>query len=220
MPCYYPHAHLHSSWTSPCPPPLPRPGPPFLITIPLKQLLLSVNDHVPCPLSPSLLFRGLLSVSPLFPSSVIAPATRAWASNWPPSPLPLGGGARGHRTDPHLPPFFLDFLPMKCLVLNYSHPTLIVIDWNSRGSGRMTDRLGSLRACPPRRRARGGGGRRRKRRSAGKQSHTWALFTVGTVAGQIGTRAAFKLPIIKHWLVFKVGLQGKEISLLSKLLSI
>lgn len=108
------------------------------------------------------IWRTPQRLSPLSPSSVSAPITRACASNWPPSPPPWvrTGGARGQRTDPHLPPSFLDFLPMKCLVLNYSHPTLIVIDWNSRGSGRMTDRLGSLWACPPRRRARGrrGGG--------------------------------------------------------------
>lgn len=156
MPCYYPRAHLHSGWTSPCPPPLPRPGPPFLITIPLKRLLLSVNDHIPCP--SAFLFRGLLSVFlSLSSSSVIALTTRAWASNWPSSPPPwvcAAGGARGQGTDPHLPHSFLDFLPMKCLVLNYSHPTLIVIDWNSPGSGQTTDRLGSFRACPPQRRAR------------------------------------------------------------------
>ena len=131
----------------------------------------------PCPLSLCLLFGGLLSISLSLslslslshsPLPLLLPLiTRAWASNWRPiSSYPSlwvwAGGARGQRTDPHLPPSFLDFLPMKCLVLNYSHPTLIVIDWNSRGSGRMTDRLGSLWACPPRRRARGG--RRRRRR--------------------------------------------------------
>lgn len=113
-------------------------------------------------LVPPPLFRGLFSVSvSLFPSSVIATTTRASASNWTPSPSPWvrARGAWGQGTDPHLPPSFLDFLPMKCLVLNYSHPTLIVIDWNSRGSGRMTDRLSSLQACPPRRRV-----KRRRRR--------------------------------------------------------
>lgn len=156
MPCYYPRSHLHSSWTSPCPPPLPRPGPPFLITIPLKWLFLSENDHVPCPLSLCLLFGGLLSIF-LSPLPLLLPLiTRAWASNWPQSPPPWvwATGARGQRKYPHIPPSFLDFLPMKCLVLNYSHPTLIIIDWNSQGSGRVTDRLGSLWACPPRRRAR------------------------------------------------------------------
>lgn len=110
MPCYYPRAHLHSSWTSPCPPPLPRPGPPFLITIPLKRLLLSENDHVPLSLVPlPFIWRTPqhLSLSPL---PLLMPLiTRAWASNWPPisSSLSLwvwAGGARGQRTDPHLPP--------------------------------------------------------------------------------------------------------------------
>lgn len=171
MPCYYPRTHLHSGWTSPCPPPLLRPGPPFLITIPLKRLLLSVNDHVPCPLYLCLLFRGLLSVSHslLSPSSVIALTTRAWASNWPPISSPLGVccKARGQSTNPHLPHSFLDFLPMKCLVLNYSHPTLIVIDWGSRGSGRMTDRLGSFRACPPMKES-----ERKKRKGGSVQDNT------------------------------------------------
>lgn len=180
MPCYYPRAHLHSSWTSPCPPPLPRPGPPFLITIPLKWLLLSENDHVPCPLSLCLLFGGLLSVSPSSLPLLLPLITRVWASNWPQSPPPWvwAGGARGQRTDPHLPPAFPDFLPMKCLVLNYSHPTLIVIDWNSRGSGRMTDRLGSLWTCPPRRRARW----RRSRRGGSVQdnpkSHVSTIYSL------------------------------------------
>lgn len=101
--------------------------------------------------------------SPVSPRPLpLPPITRAWASNWPRSPPPLEYGLEGpggQRTDPHLPPSFHDFLPMKCLVLNYSHPTLIVIDWNSRGSGRMTDRLGSLWACPRRRRAGWGRGR-------------------------------------------------------------
>lgn len=119
------------------------------------------TSPVPCP-SAFYLEDSSAFLSSL-PFSVIAPITRAWASNWPPSPPPWvwAGGARGQKTDPHLPPSFLDFLPMKCLVLNYSHPTLIVIDWNSRGSGQMTDRLGSLWACPPRRRARGRRSRRR-----------------------------------------------------------
>lgn len=115
MPCYYPRSHLHSSWTSPCPPPLPRPGPPFLITIPLKWLFLSENDHVPCPLS-LCLFGGLLSIS-LSPLPLLLPLiTRAWASNWPQSPPPWvwATGARGQRKYTHIPPSFLDFLPMKC----------------------------------------------------------------------------------------------------------
>lgn len=96
-----------------------------------------------------------VSLSPLH--QLLPLITCAWASNWPQSPPPWvwAGEAQGQSTDPHLPPSSLDFLPMKYLVLNYSHPTLIVIDWNSRGSGRMTDRLGSLLACPPRRRASG-----------------------------------------------------------------
>lgn len=108
------------------------------------------TSPVPCP---SAFYLEDSSASLSLPLPLI---TRAWASNWPQSPPPWvwATGARGQRKDPHLPPSFLDFLPMKCLVLNYSHPTLIVIDWNSRGSGRMTDRLGSLWACPPRRRAR------------------------------------------------------------------
>lgn len=130
MPCYYPRAHLHSSRTSPCPLPLPRPGPPFLITIPLKRLLLSVDDHVPCPLSLCLLFRLLLSIylSLLSPRPLLLHVPELLIG---PHHLPLGCRSRrawGRRTDPHLPPSFLDFLPMKCLVLNYSHPTLIVID--------------------------------------------------------------------------------------------
>ena len=219
MPCYYPHAHLHSSWTSPCPPPLPRPGPPFLITIPLKQLLLSVNDHVPCPLSLSLLFRGLLCVSLLSSLPLLLPRqTRAWASNWTPTishlpPLPPwveGPGGKEQICTSHPPPP-LDFLPMKCLVLNYSHPTLIVIDWNSRGSGRMTDRLGSLRARPPRREgerrrgerkrgrekergekegAREGEGTRRKKTRSNTKSHMRTIYSPHRVAGQIWTRAA------------------------------
>lgn len=187
MPCYYPRTHLHSSWTSPCPPPLPRPGPPFLITIPLKQLLLSVNDHVPCPLSLCLYLEDFSRSLFFFlsPSSVIAPTTRAWASNWPLISFPLGVGYRGQgrqRTDLRLAASFLDFLPMKCFVLNYSHQTLIAIDWNSRGSGRMTDRLSSLQACPPQRRV-GERKRKKKRRDLGTtaESHKWALFTVFTL---------------------------------------
>lgn len=206
MPCYYPRAHLHSSWTSPCPPPLLRPGPPFLITIPLKWLLLSVNDHVPCPLSLRLYLEDSSASLSLGPSSVIATTTRASASNWTQSPPPWvrARGAWGQRTDLHLPPFFLDFLPMKCLILNYSHPTLIVIDWNSRGSGRMTDRLSSLQTCPPRRRAK----RRRRlqrqgRRLGGREREISARQCKVThehyrVVSHAETRAAFKLPIVGH----------------------
>lgn len=107
----------------------------------------------PRPLSLFLIFGGLLSIS--FPLLYLC--------YWPrehvpelligPDLLPLGcglqrPGAKNRSTPPTLSP---DFLPMKCLILNYSHPTLIVIDWGSRGSGWMTDRLGSLWACPPRR---------------------------------------------------------------------
>lgn len=116
----------------------------------------------PRPLSLFLIFGGLLSISFPLLYLLLAPRTRAWASNWPRSPASWvwAGEAWGRRTDPHLPPSSPDFLPMKCLVLNYSHPTLIVIDWGSRGSGRMTDRLGSLWACPP-------------RRGAGEENEEW-----------------------------------------------
>lgn len=139
---------LSSSSTEAGPPP-----PPVLITIPLKQLLLSAHDHVPCPLAFYLEdFSASRCSPPLFPLLVLRQHVPQLLIG--PRLLPLGWwGARGQRRDLHLPPSCLDFLPMKCLLLNYSHPTLIVIDCNSRGTGRMTDRLGSLRVCPPRRRA-------------------------------------------------------------------
>lgn len=151
MPCYYPRAHLHSSWTSPCPPPLPRPGPPSWLPFHLSGFSFQRMTMSPVPLPYIWRTPQYLLPSPV--PLLLPPRTRAWASNWPRSPPSWvwAGKAWGQRTDPHLPPSSPDFLPMKCLVLNYSHPTLIVIDWGSRGSGRMTDRLGSLWACPPRR---------------------------------------------------------------------
>lgn len=159
----------------------------------------------PCPLSLiplPFIWRTpqCLSLSPL--PLLLPPITRAWASNWPQSPPPWvwAGGAQGQRTDPHLPPSFLDFLPMKCLVLNYSHPTLIVIDWNSHGSGRMMDRLGSLWACPPRRRARWRRSRRGgicARQPKVTREHYLQSFT-GLLLVRLGHTHAFKWPIIKH----------------------
>lgn len=93
MPCYYPRARFHSgTGTSPCPPsfteaaaPPPRPLP-SLITIPLKPLLLSANDHVLLVPSALLLFY-LEDSSPPHPPGL---SPSSGASNWPSISAPLG----------------------------------------------------------------------------------------------------------------------------------
>lgn len=138
MPCYYPRAHLgpllvlllYRGRDTPYPPP-------FLITIPLKRLLLSANEP-PCPLSLCIYLEdsskpSFFFLSPLCPLRLLLPPpARDRVSNWPPLisyPLLLGlQRAQRQRTDPDRFSRLLTFLPIKRLALNYSHPTLIVID--------------------------------------------------------------------------------------------
>lgn len=96
----------------------------------------------------------------LLPSPVrllLAPITRAWASNWP-NLLPLGCGLEGpggkeqiHTSHPPLMTFsqwnvwFLITVTQHWLLLTEA----------PAAQDEMTDRLGSLWACPPRRRERG-----------------------------------------------------------------
>lgn len=72
-------------------------GTPFLITIPLKRLLLSVNDHVPCSLSLYLYLEDssvsrFLSVSPLL---LLLPQQHVPKLLIGPYLIPLGCGLEG-----------------------------------------------------------------------------------------------------------------------------
>lgn len=158
MPCYYPRAHLGLLlvlllyWgRDTLFPPSPSDYHSIKVDSPFCEW-----PRPPCPSSLCIYLEDSWKLSFFFPSlspsSVIAPPARDRASNWPLISYPLLLGlqrAQRQRTDAHLSPLFLTFLPIKLRVLNYSRPTLIVIDWNSRGSGRMTDRLSSLQARPP-----------------------------------------------------------------------
>lgn len=104
--------------------------PPFLITIPLKGLLLAGDGHalIPCP---SLFYLEDSSPRLLSPLPLLLSWRRVPEVLIGPHLLPLGGGLEGPgatEQNPPLPLFLLTFSPMKFLVLNYSHPTLIVID--------------------------------------------------------------------------------------------